>query len=212
MLSLFGKTKKPSKAPTIDGVLSKRQKRKKFLEKKFNNLVTEALKLNKDGYKQQAMDTFRQSKTIKAELGQVESMIANLETMKGSARTVKDNIEAHKAMKACSEELKFSLEQVDLNEIPLEMEAVQSGLGDAAALAKSVSTELYGSVEVYEDEDLQKELDDMCLEDIEGEFVGVNVPTASPDTAENLHVTKNTENNNNKETNQMAKMQALLFS
>lgn len=154
---------------TIRKQLTTLEKREDFLQKKINHQLAEAKTKSKKGDKKGAMFCLKRKKMYEKEIDKLSGMRMNLEQQMMALESASINADAFSAMSAGSKAMQSLQKQVNIERVEDITDDIQDSMMQAEEVSNAISQPMGG--EMYDDDDLLNELEDMEAAELDRELI-----------------------------------------
>eukprot|EP01116_Phalansterium_solitarium_P003312 TRINITY_DN14137_c0_g1_i1.p1 TRINITY_DN14137_c0_g1~~TRINITY_DN14137_c0_g1_i1.p1 ORF type:complete len:221 (+),score=31.18 TRINITY_DN14137_c0_g1_i1:143-805(+) len=173
-MPLFGSKKKapPPKESIakLRETLDMLEKREGFLQKKADAEIANAKKFMQQKNKRAALMCLKRKKTYEAQMEKLSGARMTIETQVMALEGANVNMETIKAMKAGAASLKGIHQDMNIDQVDDVMDDIREQMDLATEISDAISQPLGG--EVYDEDELLNELEELEQESLDEQFLG----------------------------------------
>jgi len=178
-MPLFGKKKTaPSPKESISKLretVDMLEKRELFLQKKCDQQTTEAKKFMQQKNKRAALMCLKRKKTYEAQIEKLAGARMTIETQVMTLEGANVNLEAMNAMKMGAASMKTIHRDMNIDRVDDTMEEIREQMDIANEISDAISQPLGG--EVYDEDDLLSELEELEQSSLDEQLLGLESTT-----------------------------------
>lgn len=178
-MRLFGFNNKPKPDPkhtikNLNDSIELLTKRQDFLQTKIKKEIDFAKKNGKTN-KKMALMALKRKSTYEKEIESLYGSIFNIEQQKLAIETSLMNKAVFESMKQGSDTLKVMHKSMDVDDVEDITEDIREQIEVANEIGQAISQDLTNNL--YDDDELEKELEDLALEDLDFPTIVSNKPS-----------------------------------
>eukprot|EP00467_Chlorarachnion_reptans_P010010 CAMPEP_0114514362 /NCGR_PEP_ID=MMETSP0109-20121206/16112_1 /TAXON_ID=29199 /ORGANISM="Chlorarachnion reptans, Strain CCCM449" /LENGTH=231 /DNA_ID=CAMNT_0001694395 /DNA_START=79 /DNA_END=774 /DNA_ORIENTATION=+ len=194
-MNLFGRAKKAPKPKISERINELKEaqemldKQEKHLEKKMKDAQREALKKSRAKNKRGAIFELKRKKMFEKRLNQLYGQRENVERLINAMEVVAFNKETIETMKKGKEALTQTIKEVDVDDVNELMDDINEQVSMADEIGEAMGQTLGN--EEYDEDELEKELEDLQNEEMEAEMLKApDVPLEQKEVKEEKEINK----------------------
>ncbi|UJR24535.1 hypothetical protein I4U23_005910 [Adineta vaga] len=144
---------------SVEDILNKKQE---YLESQIENEKSNALRCSKQGNKRGALMALKRKKKCENTLKQIDGTLTTLELQRESLQNAKSNMEILRVMRSAAGTLKKTHDNMNVDDVHDLMDDLDEQNTLAKEIADAISMPGLGASDLYNDADLERELNELA--------------------------------------------------
>ncbi|CAF1079001.1 unnamed protein product [Adineta steineri] len=164
---------------SVEDLLNKKQV---HIETQIENEKANALKYSKQGNKRAAILALKKKKKYENTLRQIDGTLTTLEIQRESLQNASSNMEVFHVMRNAAAALKKTHDNLDVDQVHDLMDDLSEQNHIGEEIANAISSPALGGSDLYNDADLERELDELANLDLIEEMTNIGALPEVPTT------------------------------